>query len=272
MKRWRTRIELGSWLLVAAALSSACGDDSSGAAAGGTGAGTATGGTAGTGAKDAGGGTTATGGGGADAGGTGGGVPSCGDGAKNGAETDVDCGGTCDKCADGKGCSGPTDCASYVCQAGKCQPPQCTDSAKNGDETDLDCGATCPKCAVCRSCKVDGDCAPGLCEANLCGPTIEVVSAVYAGNCGAPTPVPTIVTACNSKKKCDYVFNYTVDVGFDPAYGCYKDLKVEYKCTGGTTTKTYYESCAPCDPQNTPTQIHLALECKSCVGLGVPPS
>lgn len=38
---------------------------------------------------------------------------SCTDNIKNGAETDVDCGGTCpNKCGDGLGCSVSTDCAS----------------------------------------------------------------------------------------------------------------------------------------------------------------
>ena len=45
----------------------------------------------------------------------------CIDGLKNGAETDVDCGGgACNKCKDGKGCKQLTDCLSGVCTAGKC--------------------------------------------------------------------------------------------------------------------------------------------------------
>lgn len=102
-------------------------------------------------------------------------------------------------------------------------------------------------------------------------PTIQIDSAVYAANCGAPTPVPTIVEACNYRQTCDYVFDYTVDIGYDPAYGCYKDLRIEYSCTGGMSPRTYYESCAPCDPGNTPTMIRLALECAPCVGVGEPP-
>src|SRR5688572_4536632 len=41
------------------------------------------------------------------------GVPmSCGDGALNGDETDVDCGGTCPPCEDGGDCVDPEDCVS----------------------------------------------------------------------------------------------------------------------------------------------------------------
>jgi hypothetical protein len=46
---------------------------------------------------------------------------SCTDGVKNGAETDVDCGGpTCPKCVDGRACVVEADCASQRCSAGTC--------------------------------------------------------------------------------------------------------------------------------------------------------
>jgi hypothetical protein len=150
--------------------------------------------------------------------------------------------------------------------------PTCEDGITNGTETDFECGGDCPQCDVCLHCNVDDDCAPGVCEVDgLCAPTIVITSAVYAANCGAPTDVQTIFEECNGEQTCDYVFNYTVDIGFDPAYGCMKDLTVEYTCTGGTTTKSFYEACAPCDPQNTPTEIHLELECDACLGVGEPP-
>lgn len=41
--------------------------------------------------------------------------PSCVDGAKNGSETDVDCGGSCGKCFDGRACQQPMDCLSGLC-------------------------------------------------------------------------------------------------------------------------------------------------------------
>lgn len=48
------------------------------------------------------------------------GVPTCTDGAKNGGETDVDCGGTCAvRCAIGKACAVSADCASGTCGATK---------------------------------------------------------------------------------------------------------------------------------------------------------
>lgn len=96
----------------------------------------------------------------------------CQDKAKNGTETDVDCGGTqCPACADGKVCSGKTDCTSGVCSSGKCQASSCTDSVKNGDESDQDCGGSkCPKCGMGKTCKTTVDCENGLCLDGACAP------------------------------------------------------------------------------------------------------
>jgi hypothetical protein len=52
-------------------------------------------------------------------------APTCSDGIKNGAETDVDCGGaTCGQCAQSKACLVATDCAGGAeCLAGACGAP-----------------------------------------------------------------------------------------------------------------------------------------------------
>ena len=47
--------------------------------------------------------------------------PSCLDGIKNGSESDVDCGGSCPRCADGRTCATGDDCASFRCSGGTCQ-------------------------------------------------------------------------------------------------------------------------------------------------------
>jgi len=44
----------------------------------------------------------------------------CGDGKKDGDETDVDCGGSCAKCNDGQACVLESDCASQRCSASVC--------------------------------------------------------------------------------------------------------------------------------------------------------
>lgn len=50
-------------------------------------------------------------------------APSCTDGTHNGTETDVDCGGSCPPCGDGKKCGSALDCLSGWCQSGVCCTP-----------------------------------------------------------------------------------------------------------------------------------------------------
>ncbi len=86
------------------------------------------------------------------------------DGVKNGDETDVDCGGSAAKCADGRACAKGEDCTSAICKAGTCAAPAPDDGMKNGDETDTDCGGTkAPKCATGKGCAIHGDCTSDAC-------------------------------------------------------------------------------------------------------------
>ncbi len=63
----------------------------------------------------------------------------CQDNQQNGDETDVDCGGSCKPCDDGKVCKANPDCASGNCDNGTCQPddgvelmpPNCGDAMVN---------------------------------------------------------------------------------------------------------------------------------------------
>jgi len=105
--------------------------------------------------------------------------PTCTDGTKNGAETDIDCGGAnCGACEAGSTCRGDLDCAEdSVCNEGTCgdavEPdpgPTCTDGIKNGAETDTDCGgADCEPCESGAACRGEADCVAGLlCSAGVC--------------------------------------------------------------------------------------------------------
>ncbi len=98
-------------------------------------------------------------------------TPTCSDVAKNGSETDVDCGGSCvgsasKKCAFNKMCSINADCIGGSCPSGTCVAT-CTDTVKDGTETGVDCGGSCApglKCADTVGCAVDGDCTNGYCR------------------------------------------------------------------------------------------------------------
>lgn len=98
-------------------------------------------------------------------------LPSCTDGIKNGTETDIDCGSTCEvKCSAGKACSAMGDCAApLLCGSGVCVAPSCMDQVKNQDETDTDCGgAACAKCGTGGACSVNSDCATNTCDNGKC--------------------------------------------------------------------------------------------------------
>ena len=98
--------------------------------------------------------------------------PTCSDTMKNGAETDVDCGGpTCGPCANTKMCVANTDCLSVSCVTNACAATQCSDGMKNGTETSTDCGgATCLKCGLAKACTANSDCQSNNCVAMICAP------------------------------------------------------------------------------------------------------
>lgn len=116
---------------------------------------------------------------------------SCTNDKKDGSETDVDCGGSCPVCADGKTCKAATDCENGVCGGTgtkTCSAPTCGDGVQNGNETDVDCGggAPCSPCPTGDACKMNGDCANGPCTANVCACTPATMATVCTSDrCGS---------------------------------------------------------------------------------------
>ena len=98
-------------------------------------------------------------------------APSCTDGVRNGAETDVDCGGGCPTlCGPSQGCKLDTDCLGNACSGSICLPA-CNDGVKNGSETGLDCGGhACAPCSNGGGCVFDADCFDGVCTSGVCLP------------------------------------------------------------------------------------------------------
>lgn len=96
---------------------------------------------------------------------------SCADGALDGNETDLDCGGSCQACGVGRHCIGVSDCASGACVIGVCAAPstnRCADGVRDGDESDVDCGGSCVPCSGGRRCQTYFDCASGMCSGGIC--------------------------------------------------------------------------------------------------------
>jgi len=106
----------------------------------------------------------------------------CTDGMQNGDETDIDCGGSCPRCGDGRDCLAKADCQSSYCNPHSiCSTPLCNDTWKNGNETGIDCGGVCSNCTIPVSCS-DGvqngheegvDCG-GICP-DECEPILTVL-------------------------------------------------------------------------------------------------
>ncbi|MBX3202771.1 MAG: SUMF1/EgtB/PvdO family nonheme iron enzyme [Labilithrix sp.] len=111
----------------------------------------------------------------------------CNNTIKDGAETDVDCGGNvCGKCIDGKSCIAKTDCAGDACLDGKCVTPNCTNNSSDGDETDIDCGGSiCAKCTIGKRCSKASDCVSNSCANNFCRCPQGMVETSRAGGNGA---------------------------------------------------------------------------------------
>ena len=97
--------------------------------------------------------------------------PSCDDGAQNGDETDIDCGGACGPtCGTGELCEIDDDCASMACEDDErcAADPLCSNGMKDNGETDVDCGGPCgPSCEVDEGCGNNTDCVSLFCDADM---------------------------------------------------------------------------------------------------------
>lgn len=95
----------------------------------------------------------------------------CGNGLRDGGETDLDCGGPCGPCADGKACINNGDCRVADCTDGLCRAAHCSDGVKSLGESAVDCGGPCGLCMDDMTCGNNDDCRSGDCTAGVCRKT-----------------------------------------------------------------------------------------------------
>lgn len=126
----------------------------------------------------------------------------CFNGVKDAGETDVDCGGSCPKCAKGKYCGAlgwtsdsyclSNNCDPFVCANSQPLAPSCKNGKKDADETDVDCGNPmggyrCLGCPNGKKCKGGTDCNSQNCVSKSTGqgcntsPCADGICQAYTG-------------------------------------------------------------------------------------------
>jgi len=116
---------------------------------------------------------------------------SCSDGVQNGAETDVDCGGSCSPCTLGLACAASADCGSGACSSGVCCNEACDGTCvscslegslgicayipENQTHEAMACAgdAACDGKGACKkissaACEKGLDCVSGMCVSGAC--------------------------------------------------------------------------------------------------------
>ncbi len=163
-------------------------------------------------------------------------VPGCDDGAKNGDETGVDCGGSCSRtCLAGSGCNTDADCGNVLFRGpgtSLCAAISCSDGIRNGDEVLADCGGgTCPGCPDATACSTGLDCASGVCGA--------------AGTCSAPS--------------CDDGVQNQGETGVDCGSDCPESCATGAGCSANADCDS-----AVCGPQGCAAGLANCCQAPSC--------
>lgn len=188
----------------------------------------------------------------------------CQDGAMNGTETDIDCGGgNCEACGAGKACKGAADCTTGICLNNVCQAITCTDGSKNGSETGVDCGG-----ADCAPCSPGGGCnGPTDCDSQVCtGTTCAAPTCNDNAKNGSETDVDCggmDCAVCGMGKMCTNATDCTSNVcmgGQCAAATCMDGVK-----NGSESDIDCGGNCPPCTPGKTCT---IDSDCSTTVCQG----
>jgi hypothetical protein len=97
---------------------------------------------------------------------------SCTNDVKDTDESDIDCGGICPDCANGKSCLGYNDCLSQFCNGATCAActgdPDCAAAPNSWCDAAMDDGTCVAKRADGEACAAVNQCMSGACADGLC--------------------------------------------------------------------------------------------------------
>ena len=135
----------------------------------------------------------------------------CSNRIKDPLESDIDCGGPCGSCLEGRACRENFDCGSGFCASSICKAPTCEDRVRNQDEPDIDCGGnSCNSCEIGRKCSIDSDCSSGFCSFGTCGTASLCNDGILSGtetdvDCGGSCSLRcNIGQACQTDSDCSF--------------------------------------------------------------------
>lgn len=190
---------------------------------------------------------------------------SCNDGAVNGNETDVDCGGACGQCDLGEFCAVDADCsASHCSSAGLCTSKSCTNGRQDLDEDGVDCGGACASC-IASSCSDDSKCQSGYCSGGQCSIPTCVDGATNGSeggvDCGGECPLCADGQTCRDSTDCVSAYCHS------GICACLPDC--DGKSCGDDGCGGVCGNCLPgevCDAANTCEQAQCIPDCsgKTC--------
>ncbi|MBI2134990.1 hypothetical protein HYU09_03290 [Candidatus Woesearchaeota archaeon] len=180
----------------------------------------------------------------------------CSNSIKDPQESDIDCGGPCDLCIEGKICRENIDCSSGFCSSANiCSAATCSDNVKNQDEPDIDCGGNnCNKCENSRKCNLDSDCSSGSCSFGICSDSEACIDGLLTGtetdiDCGGACP-----QKCSLGKNCNA--NTDCKSGLSCALGKCSEQAEGEKDTDGDGIPDQWELLQGLDP-NDPSDAEI---------------
>lgn len=202
----------------------------------------------------------------------------CTDGAKNGLESDVDCGGPdCGACGEARACLTHDDCTTGLCRLHVCANPQQLMPCDGG-----------PGCGPVVKCRRDAECGLGICIDGQCGPRCAPPLIDCGGACVDPRFDPLHCNGCGNtcaplerceQGQCRVCPPGMLACGQGPSLRCVNQQIDVLHCGDCVTSCTSAERCIQgmCRPVCLPFQtecfgqcVNLMTDIANCGGCGMP--